>query len=851
MRTAISVLLIGLALAPCANAASADDDEIVRDPRNIVFEGVKSFDPDAIRKRLAIDIDVQVAGHPQNALANYLQKLEEVLRSGYRTSGFQSASIEARFDPKRRRVIVRIQEGRRSRCSKIRVAGLDHEESQELVAELIQEVPPANAVPLVVARDDGTTRTVWETPTGSPAKLLNPAWKVGEPFPFDGSLEARVEKRLTQWFWERGRVLTRFHVWFRIEDGSDDANLVVAVDDPGVPATIGEIEVQGAAINTPENVLEYLAIRPGMPFDGRIEARLQRRLWESGRFINGEFKKAVPVRTGTGARVDLTLIVSEHPKATPLATPFAPYQQALLKLRDWVVQWTEEIHDEDLVFDAQVDSSFFDEEQPDTKARPHALGKIYDLHVVASPGKGLMISVDCQWHGKSIFAQTFIVRGRQVIFYSPLTETHLEIEHSNTTQLTASIAMSASKPKSPKDWGTSINMALPIKWLSSGNATPVKLKAELAPLSVLLTGMWMTGVECKSRAGIVTVRAEGWDFQIDEKTGRLVRFQADLKDLGKIRCRLVRGELNKEFERQDRLLAHSSNVYDAKESTKSLAVYWIDEYRRIIQDKRSPDEQQSLAALHKLCQHWPIESVGTLFDQFDAVDRSPDAFALPTKQIQGGHPVLSMFNFDGAGTLAGYLLPIYRELVPREGWFWPLGRDGLFALIGRQAGTWEQIGQYRQLVDSGPFGHLMGAVALAPFSPRISQQLASHALQRLSVKSLRADYAPLLAGDSWLGRNLLSLAQALRHLDDSEIRALVRLLPDEPHHPQITYSLLLLKADPRMPVHDVLPFVCDQLWKSTMKPPVETALKALAAGQSLERPRLIKDVKIKRTSGSN
>ncbi len=288
MRTAISVLLIGLVLAADAKAASADDDETARDPHNIVFEGVKSFEAETIRKRLAIDIDLQVAGHPQNALANYLKKLEEVLLSGYRTSGFRSARIEARFDPKRRRVIARVEEGPRSRCAKIRVTGLDREESQDLVAELIQDVPPANAVPIVVARDDGTTQTIWETATGSPAKLLKPAWKAGEPFPFDGSLEARIEKRLTQWFWDRGRVLTRFHVWFRIKDGSDDANLLVAVDDPGVPATIGEIDVQGARISTPQDVLEYLAVRPGMAFDGRVEAQLQRRLWESGRFITAE-----------------------------------------------------------------------------------------------------------------------------------------------------------------------------------------------------------------------------------------------------------------------------------------------------------------------------------------------------------------------------------------------------------------------------------------------------------------------------------------------------------------------------------------------------------------------------------
>jgi len=67
-------LWLGLALAAGARAAP-EDDESLRDPRNILFEGIKSFEVSQLQKRLALDIDVQVAGHPKSPLPEFLRRL--------------------------------------------------------------------------------------------------------------------------------------------------------------------------------------------------------------------------------------------------------------------------------------------------------------------------------------------------------------------------------------------------------------------------------------------------------------------------------------------------------------------------------------------------------------------------------------------------------------------------------------------------------------------------------------------------------------------------------------------------------------------------------------------------------
>jgi hypothetical protein len=841
-------LLFGLALAPMASAAAADDDDAMRDPHNIIFDGAKSFDAAELRKRLSLDIDIQVAGHPKNPLPNYLKQVEEILVAGYRNSGFPKARAEARFDAKLRRVIVRVQEGPRYRCGRVQATGLDVKECEALVAELTQEGPPPFAVPVVVSQQDGTTQTMWQSATGTPVKLARPVWHVGEPTSFDKSLMTWVGKRLTQWFWDRGRAFPRYHAKVKTEDGSDAATLVVTVDEPGVAMTIGEIDVEGAKINTPADVLKLLAIRPGMSFDGRLESQLERRLWESGRFFSSRIKRGKPSRTENGASVNLKVVVSEHPKAVPLTAPLETYQQTLLKLRDWVVLWTQGSYDEDLVFDAQIDSPIGEEKNSESDPKPKSPSVRYALHVVTSPRNGQVISLQITQQEKPLFAQTFIAREQRVILHSPLTTTHLELPHSNKTQLELRFTLNATEPKSAKDRGTSMHLGLGARTSPSGCATPLRLKVDLEPLAVLLQGKALAGVECKSEAGVVTMRAEGLDVEIDEMTGRLIQLQASRKEFGTIRCRTVGGALRRELDRQERLMADSSNVYDPKCPENSLAIYGIGLYRWFFSGDLSSAEQESLSALQKLFTHWSIEPVAELCRPFlDDVAWSPEDFQLPTKQIQWAHPVLAAYDPEW---LAAYVLPIYRELVPRTGWLWPLGRDGLFALYGRSVGTWEAIGQYQQVFDSGPFGHLTSALAVAAFSPPMSQKLANHAMKRLSAKAFRADYVPLLAGDSWLGRNIVSLAKALRHLDESEIEALVRLLPDESQHREVADSLRILKTDSRRPVRDVLPVVFEQLWRTTLKPPVETTFKTLAAGKSLERSPPIRDGKLQQTSGT-
>src|SRR5207245_162274 len=74
----------------------------------------------------------------------------------------------------------------------------------------------------------------------------------------------------------------------------------------------------------------------------------------------------------------------------------------------------------------------------------------------------------------------------------------------------------------------------------------------------------------------------------------------------------------------------------------------------------------------------------------------------------------------------------------------------------------------------------------------------------------------------------LSTASALRELNDSELRALARLLPDDMPREAIVQCLLQLRTGRDKPIEQVLPLAFDALWSDVLVEPVRSALFRMA-----------------------
>src|SRR5205085_258541 len=107
-------------------------------------------------------------------------------------------------------------------------------------------------------------------------------------------------------------------------------------------------------------------------------------------------------------------------------------------------------------------------------------------------------------------------------------------------------------------------------------------------------------------------------------------------------------------------------------------------------------------------------------------------------------------------------LPVYRRVVPRDGWLWPVGRDVILGLASPSIAPEQNLRRISQSYSVGPIAKLVIA-----FAPKRDAMAAREGAQRLTVEGFRKDYQPLLSGDGWLSPWILAMADVARSLDQA------------------------------------------------------------------------------------
>ncbi len=839
MRSVSLILLAAFLFAPDARAADAEHDEALRNPQQVLFEGVEAFDAAQVKAALAIDLDIQGAARPQKPLSDYLQALETAIVAGYRHSGFPDVAVQARFDLATRTVSARVVEGKRYRSGQVHVTGLDEREAGLLAQALTVPVAPMNAVPVTIEDAQGRAKTIWEGATGRSVKWREPLWKPGAPAPFDRLTLKEIRHHVITHLMTRSLCYAEFRIKIAPETDSEIANLSVTIDDKGPLLTLGEITIEGLSVNSRDDVLSFLRIRPGMKLESRMFSAWEHKLWRSGRFCWAKVAAKSPIRDETRARMDVRIILLEHTQVPPLSRALTSEDETLLKVHDWLARWPDMNSDEDLIVEAQIEASVF----------PWAslgLKRIIRGRFVMAPKRGQVISWSvAHGNGKPSFVQTLVSRDNRISFYSPQTVERLELPPLGETQLRCEIRYYPTDAGTGQPGGRHFGFVAGVGLGSKigGNAGPVDIRLSIDPVAVLA---WPHTQDCKFTRQAGELRVEGKSFQarLDEHSGRIIdlRFE-DKRSGGALRIRTAVGALQQEFEKQEQKMAGSTDGFDPVHPWRSSSLYLINEAFRFAEAELPGEHQKSLAALRKLASLWSPESLDSVLKSSVGVDDDgSNSFVIPLEAVAGNFELVDSLLGRNAASLAGHLTPIYREISPREGWLWPLGRDLILALSGRPPGA---IGELSELETAGPVGQWMAALLLEKTDATLARSYANRGLQRLSAAAFRYDYAPLLFGDSWLSRNVLSLAEAVRQLDKSEIQALVRLLPKAAPQKALAQSLLVLKTEPGRPVRYVLPGVINRLWEMLIADWLEAELTALAGSEEEGTAQKIRDARVR------
>jgi hypothetical protein len=248
------------------------------------------------------------------------------------------------------------------------------------------------------------------------------------------------------------------------------------------------------------------------------------------------------------------------------------------------------------------------------------------------------------------------------------------------------------------------------------------------------------------------------------------------------------------------------------------------------------ESTSSFRALRKLIGQWSPPGFDEIWDHRGKREsKNSEPFWLPSQRAGWTFDDLFVHGSTSQKSFVGQFLPVYRRLVPATGWMWPLGRDVALQWASGEMPARARLRQAPLSAEIGPAGELFMGFMGMYLDVDFAEAAGRAGMRRLATEAFVKDYGPLLKEDSWQGQSIVSLAVALRGLDESEFEALVSLLPEDAPRKAILGSLVLLKSDPEKPIQEVLPAVLDHFWNESLRLTMETVfLDWLRTGISRE-----------------
>jgi hypothetical protein len=823
-----AVTAITALVAATAIAVHAEEPAGIREPEKLVFEGVKTGGLKEVQTALKADFDLLLAAHPSSSLSGYLRAIEETTLLAYRHSGFPDAKVTAKFDEQQERIVVQVHEGSRRFCGDTKVTGAKLAD----VAALIQSV-------------------------AGPAKKNGASPFKDRPAPFDESTRREIQKRLKDAFAAQGFFSPSFDAQVHAQSDEATATLLITVNDEGPQAEIGNITIAGNERDSDSDILNYLNLRAGDRYDSGLAGRLKARLEESSRFLAARIDRVGPSQLVDDKReiVDVRIDLRDYEFAPPLTADFADGQQALLKFRDWLGRWSRGETEFDLVFDGSFTAAAVAQmcAEMDMPMPPIEQGPVQrcDLRVIVGPGRGLFVAVRLFNHeGTLLLDDVVVFYPDNLVVASPKRRAMLRWPLGSGNQTT--LTLTAAPAKEPDEKGKRFQFMFGLTFKSNSRVTgpPMFVKSEAAA-SAILSFLDSSDATCRRESDVWRLQRgdlHGLSARLDAETGRLIEFGGstsseddtdDNSSHAAISVRTESGAWEREAAKVEARLSGATE-YDAEAPWKSLCEFAADELAFVVrQHGHADDPLAAVEAVRKLVHRWSPPAFADLWPAEWNDDSTEGArFALPLERTRWDFKELTRQGPARNNAVPAALL-VYRQLAPADGWLWPAGRDLLLCRDTRaqtaQMALWRSI----QTGEIGP----AGCLALTSLAHGWRTQVAQAGQRDTSLAAFRKDYQPLLSGDGWLSRWLLSLAEAIRTLDEAELQALPALLDEGPVRELAAKWLLLLKTEPEQPVAAAVARMLDAAWAGALRDVVAKKLQQVSPTEPLHNDRLAERLK--------
>ncbi len=294
----------------------------------IRFVGNSTYSTEQLRKALIAEPDYLSASHPLSDRLELTEVVERLLTAGYRNTGFPECKVKAQTSDDET-TTYQIDEGTRIRCGGVRITGASRIDESRLIERLTKPYPAEKTFPSFV-EVGGQSLTTWVDADGKIVKPESPVWERGIPSRFGNEerINHLVKVALTDIGWSESDFSASLDT--NVQDAT--AELVVNIEAEGAPDQVDVIHVFGSNVNAPNDVLDFLELKPGVDFNVDELQRLTKKLWDCGRFS----KHNLRFDRDDKGRGRLNIELADVTGVPPLKEPINEAAQVLLRARSWL-----------------------------------------------------------------------------------------------------------------------------------------------------------------------------------------------------------------------------------------------------------------------------------------------------------------------------------------------------------------------------------------------------------------------------------------------------------------------------------------------------------------------------------
>jgi Surface antigen variable number repeat len=797
-QTCLCVLSLALCLIPSPIRA-ADNTAIkiapldgpaavglLGDPANLVFKGDTPFADDNLRWAISADLQTQLAAEPTAPLQDYLKTLDRRLRAGFRRAGYFRPSVDIQPDIASGKILVFLDPGTRYRCGDIKVEGAKTFPVDLLINRLTH--PTTQPFFATTLRQD----FVRVDNTENEQTATDPLWTIGDPAPFDDVTAAAFPERISLAMAALGYFNPQLEV--SVNPAGKVATLNIRMLDEGLKATVDHIDVKGLKRNRPQDVTDYLKVKPGDAMDLDRLMEMQQRLWDSGRFSKHVI--SITRRRDDPSKVILLVDLEEVDNVPLLIDLLLPVEQVALRVRQWLLNLGD--GRDDLLLEYQ------DNREDVTVTFNAKYGIVSRMHINATTPPVLGDDSDGA-----------IVMTRDVIgIYLPAANLKLVIPNPDVSA-TTTIAMTRAAESENQHWGFSLGWTMS----SDKTAQPLTLNMWLPPAAIL-DYAHLPNCSYELRDGIFTVTAKTVKMRFDAATGRPLDIQSLTPKDFQIRLQ-TGGNIAKKQSQDIQTALAAADTYEPNKPVGSFITFTAQALCHSWLFKNSTAEQRThlaIAVSHILTP----DAFKTLDESTHAptTESSDDAFTLPflPRDLNKAGFVAMM----GRGAL-----PFIDKIFVRGTWPSTLARLTCFALTGHSESLEPELGHLSVSPDTGPLASLVASELLSYASPSLSKYFANRGLRDLSTAVFIKDVQGVFEGNTAGSQFITTVIKNIQNLDEHDLDSLRSTLP-----PNTAKAVLAgieeLRSQRNYPTDVALTAALGRTWDAGLRTLFETELHRLA-----------------------